>query len=293
MYLKILLRRILFNRAKFLTFFILPLVIFTSCRHSTFNGERAFQYIEELLVLGFRIPGSLSSIKTADYIRDHLERNNWSVEYQDFIFDGIQLRNIIAKKSEGTPDIILGTHYDTRQTSDQENDPYMQSLPVPGANDGASGTALLIELSRHIIGNNKNIWLVFFDAEDQGEINGWPWSLGAEFFASSLSDYPQQVVIVDMIGDQDLEIYIERNSNPELSLQIWDTAEKLGNDKEFIKKSKFALIDDHVPFLNRGISSALIIDFDYPYWHTQEDTLDKVSGDSLRIVGEVLLDWIY
>ena len=161
-----------------------------------------------------------------------------------------------------------------------------------GANDGASGTALLLELSDYLITLDKNIWLVFFDAEDQGRINDWPWSLGAEYFANNLLEAPKAVIIVDMIGDKDLQIYKEKNSDHGLNDEIWKKADHLGYGEIFINQSKYAMIDDHAPFLNKGIPSALLIDFDYPYWHTNVDTLDKVTGRSMAIVGNVLIKWI-
>jgi Zn-dependent M28 family amino/carboxypeptidase len=103
---------------------------------------------------------------------------------------------------------------------------------------------------------------------------------------------PENVVIVDMIGDRDLQIFMEENSDPGLSKEIWSVARKLGYGNIFVAQTKYALIDDHLPFINRGVPSALLIDFDYPYWHTNEDTLDKVSSESLKIVGEVLLNFI-
>lgn len=131
-----------------------------------------------------------------------------------------------------------------------------------------------------------------FDGEDQGRINDWDWSVGAQYFADQLETYPQEVVIIDMIGDADLNIYKEKNSDLELTRQIWDTAQSLGFRRTFINREKYAMIDDHLPFANLGIPSCLLIDFDYPYWHTQADTLEKISKESLGSVGQVLFEWI-
>lgn len=274
-----------------LIFFFLTL--FSSYRRSLLIDEkRAFGYIEKQLAFGYRIPGSQASLDTSVFIRNVLENNSWNVTFEEFEYDGLRIRNIIASNSVSDPELILGTHYDTRQISDQEENVDKRVSPVLGANDGASGTALLLEFSHHLKVSSKSIWLVFFDAEDQGGLNGWPWSIGAEYFADKLTILPKKVVIVDMVGDKELNIFMEENSNPGLNDEIWSVAKKLGYGNIFVDQPKYALIDDHLPFINRGVPSALLIDFDYPYWHTNEDTLDKISSKSLKIVGEVLLSWI-
>ncbi len=265
---------------------------FTSCARSTHVQNQALGYIEKQLSFGYRIPGSQASRDTSLFIRDVLENNGWNVTFQDFEFDNVPIHNVIASQNDSPPDVILGAHYDTRQISDQESTAEKKMTPVPGANDGASGTALLLELSGQLKSRDKNVWLVFFDAEDQGHINSWTWSLGAEYFANHLPAIPKAVIIVDMIGDKDLNIYKEVNSDQELNDEIWSTADELGYKNIFIDQPKYAMIDDHSPFLDKGIPSALLIDFDYPYWHTNEDTIDKVSGESLKIVGDVLLKWL-
>jgi len=266
--------------------------IATSCSPSSFDENRSFHYLTEQLAIGYRIPGSQASGETSQYIQKILEGNGWEVEFQDFDFEGVTLRNIVASKSSSSPEIVLGTHYDTRQLSDQEPTQIKKGNPVLGANDGASGTAVLLELSHQLDSDYHNIWLVFFDGEDQGRIDSWPWSVGAEYFTANQEKYPGKVVIVDMIGDKDLEIFKEKNSSKELTDEIWAAAKKAGYEDFFINQEKYSLIDDHLPFLNRGIPAALIIDFDYPYWHTNYDDIEKVSPDSLRIVGEVLMNWI-
>ena len=154
---------------------------------------------------GPRIPGSDASLKTANYFKDYLEDHGWIVEFQEFDFDGVKLRNVIAKNSTNPPQLLIGTHYDTRQFSDQDPDQSNQSIPVPGAIDGSSGSALLLELGNLIADEEMSIWLVFFDGEDQGKINNWQWSIGAEYFAKNLVEKPERVVILDMLGDHDLK----------------------------------------------------------------------------------------
>lgn len=262
------------------------------CARSQIDGERLSDHIQQQLSFGPRVPGSDSSRLTADYFEDKLKSYGWRVEFQIFEFEGIKLRNVIAKNSSKPPQLIIGTHYDTRQYSDNDPDESKIFLPVPGAIDGASGSAIILELGKHIIKDETSIWLVLFDGEDQGNINNWQWSLGAEYFAQQLVDLPKKVVILDMLGDSDLKIFIEKNSSPVLSNEIWSTAQKLGHERNFINEQKYSLIDDHQPFINRGIPTSLLIDFDYPYWHTNSDTLDKISKRNMEIVSEVMLEWI-
>jgi len=258
----------------------------------SFDGSNAINFIEKQLEFGPRIPGSDSSIAVEELIKSELESTGWIVENQNFIFDHVALTNIIAKSSNSPPKIILGTHYDTRAFSDNETSLSKKKIPVPGANDGASGTAVLLELGRILTREELDIWIVFFDAEDQGNLGNWDWSIGAQYFVNQLDTTPEYVIIIDMIGDENLEIYKEKNSTPSLVDSIWNEAEKLGYESYFNQDYKFSIIDDHLPFIDKGIPACLIIDLDYPYWHTTEDTLDKVSDNSLEIIGNVLVSWL-
>jgi Zn-dependent M28 family amino/carboxypeptidase len=205
---------------------------------------------------------------------------------------GHPVQNVIAYRGATRPQIILGAHYDTRMFADNDPDPSKQLEPVPGANDGASGVAVLLELARVLPADSAPVWLVFFDAEDNGRIEGWDWILGSQAFVEGLEFQPEAAVIVDMIGDADQNIYIERNSDPALVQEIWNIAAELGYEQSFIPRPKYSMLDDHTPFLQAGIPAVDIIDFDYPYWHTSEDTVDKVSAESLEVVGITLQEWI-
>ncbi len=258
-----------------------------------FEGERAYQDILAQVDLGPRSPGSPGHSAVMEYIEAELISAGWTVERQPFERLGHAGTNILAKRGTGRPWIILGAHFDTRQVADQDLESTNQTDPVMGANDGASGVAVLLELSRALpVKNDRQIWLVFFDLEDQGDIDGWDWILGSRAFVDSLTEVPNAAVIVDMIGDSDLTIYQERNSDVDLTAQIWGAADQLGYGKKIIAQPKFSMLDDHTPFLERGIPAVDMIDFDYPYWHTTADTADKVSAQSLQIVGETLLTWL-
>ena len=258
----------------------------------SFNGNRAFEDVEKQLSFGPRTPGSSSHQDFIDWLMSELEKSGWQSSIQQGEMLGNPVKNILAHRGEESPEIILVAHYDSRFFADNDPDPKKQSQPVPGANDGASGVALLVELSRILPDDTVPIGLLFTDAEDNGRISGWDWILGARYFVSTMPFRPRAVIVVDMIGDRDLNIYRELNSDPVLASQIWDVAKSLGYEAHFINETKYSIIDDHLPFLEAGIPSVDIIDIEYPYWHTTEDTLDKISPNSLAVVGETLLRWL-
>jgi glutaminyl-peptide cyclotransferase len=258
-----------------------------------FNASRAYKDVEYQMSLGPRTPGSQSHQVVHTWIQDQLKKSNWKVDLQDTQMMGHPVQNIIAKRGEGYPWIIIGAHYDSRLIADQDKDPDAREKPVPGANDGASGVAVLLELARILPKpQTGQIWLVFFDSEDQGDIAGWDWILGSRAFVESLPSKPDAAVIIDMIGDKDLNLYWERNSNLPLTNKLWKIAQGLGYGKQFIASYKYSMEDDHTPFLEKGIPAVDIIDFDYPYWHTSADTADKVSPESLKAIGDTLLKWL-
>lgn len=262
-------------------------------RFQPFDSQRAYRDVVKLSSFGPRTPGSPAQQEAIDYFRSELQQVNWQVEVQAVELNGYILRNVIARRSDMPPEIILATHYDSRLMADKDPDLQKQQEPVPGANDGASGTAVLLELGRIIPANSVPIWLVFFDAEDQGHIPGWEeWSLGARAFVEEFTLKPRAVVVVDMVGDRNLNIYQEKQSNPRLVREIWAVAKELGYGKYFLDEQKYSIMDDHVPFLEAGLAAVDIIDIEYRYWHTSHDTVDKVSPNSLEIVGRTLLFWI-
>jgi hypothetical protein len=258
----------------------------------SFNGERALADVETQVDFGPRIPGSTGHAQVQEWMRAELSTAGWDSRIQTTERLGHPIQNIIAYRGDASPKIIIGAHYDTRMVADNDPDPNKRLEPVPGANDGASGVAVLLELARVLPEDSLSTWLVFFDAEDNGRIEGWDWILGSQAFVDELDFRPEAAIIVDMIGDADQNIYIERNSNPKLVDEIWTVASDLGYEQSFIPEPKYSMLDDHTPFLQAGIPAIDIIDFDYPYWHTTADTLDKVSANSLEAVGRTLQVWI-
>lgn len=258
-----------------------------------FEGEKAYQYVLDQVAIGPRPTGSEAGWQTGDFILAELEKLGWPTESQEFSFEGVTGRNITGKRGSGPP-ILIGAHYDTRPAADMDPDPANFDTWIDGANDGGSGVAVLLELARVLEPEtlNHEIWLVFFDAEDRGRLDGWPFSVGAHYMAAHLTDIPQSVIIVDMIGDADQNLYFERNSDAALSREIWAVAADLGYEGYFIPEPKHTIVDDHLPFVQQGIPAVDIIDFDYAYWHTVEDTADKVAPASLERVGRTLERWL-
>jgi Zn-dependent M28 family amino/carboxypeptidase len=262
-----------------------------------FDGDAALQHIQNQVDLGMRIPGSPAHAEVIQYISDQLNQVGWSVEVQQVMDNGQEIQNIVASKDNEASRVILGAHYDTREFADRDPDPENRKKPVPGANDGASGVAVLLEIARVLPASITGVTLLFIDAEDQGDINGQSWIRGATLFVeNNYTDpsvpKPEAAVIIDMIGDADLNIYYENNSDQKLREEIWTVAESLNYSEQFIPKLKYTIIDDHIPFKNAGIPAVDLIDFDYPYWHTIGDTPDKTSAQSLEAVGRTLIAWL-
>ena len=263
----------------------------------SFDGDSAFGFLEAQTDIGPRWPGSPGHSEVRDYISATLTEMGWAVEQQMFDYQGFAAMNIIGRANEGQGDIIiLGAHYDTRRLADQTPGAAEAEVPVLGAVDGASGVAVLLELARTLDLDEvpRELWLAFFDVEDNGSggIPGWDWIAGSTYMAANLAVQPEAAVIVDMIGDADQQLYYEGNSHPGLREGLWQIADDLGYGDVFIPQVKYTMIDDHLPFAWEGIPAVDIIDFDYPYWHTIEDTADKASPISLLRVGHTLEFWL-
>lgn len=261
-----------------------------------FDGTRALQDVAVQMSFGPRTPGSEAHKKINDWLVAELTKNGWQVE--TWVSQEPQpIKNIVARRGQGQPWTVLGAHYDSRLQASADPEPANRTQPVPGANDGASGVAVLLELARSLPPETPGeVWLVFLDAEDNGEIPGWEWIMGSRRFVSDLlgrSEHkPDRAVIVDMVGDADLNLYYEGQSSETLRTEIWQTAKKAGYGDVFIPEKRYNILDDHIPFIEAGIPAVDIIDFDYPHWHRLSDTAEKVSADSLQAVGDTLWHWL-
>ena len=257
-----------------------------------FDGVRALADVQTQVAFGPRIPGSDAHAKELEWMRRELESAGLQVQIQQAKSMGHPIQNLIAFRTNEPPQYILGAHYDTRIYADRDLDITKQTQPTPGADNGASGVAVLLELARTLPASTPPIWLVFFDAEDNGKIPGWDWTLGSKAFVAAMTVKPQAMLLVDMIGGEHPTFFMDGNSDLNLRTSIWDMAAKLGYRDSFIPSVKYDILDDHIPFIQADIPSVNIIDIDYKYWLTTEDSPDKISSKSLQMVGEVLETWI-
>jgi Zn-dependent M28 family amino/carboxypeptidase len=277
----------------------------SSSKLPEFNSDTSFEFLTDQCDIGARNPGTRGHKIVQRYLVSKLKEfgANLSVQPFDAVLttgDTLRLVNIIGNFNKGSKKrILLGAHYDTRPFADHDPDPSNRNTPIIGANDGASGVAVLLEIARQLGKSNPPIGIdiIFFDGEDSGR-EGVPedYILGSTYFASHMKGYrPYSVIIIDMIGEKDVEIKKEGYSrvvSADLLEEIYSIARRL-NLSEFSDEEGVSLIDDHLPFVKRGIPSVDLIDFDYPYWHTLEDTPDKCSKESLSAVGRVLLEFIW
>ncbi len=261
---------------------------------TAFDGRAAMARVERLVGFGPRPAGSPALARARQYIVGELKKAGARVSEQSFTAqtpDGpVRMVNVIAELPGRLPDVILlGGHYDTK---------FFPTFKFVGANDGGSSSGLLVELARVLRQRPREFtyWIVLFDGEEaRGEWSATDGIYGSRHLAESLRQDGRlkrirAVVVVDMIGDRELDIRREAASTPWLTDLVWGSARRLGHRAHFLDET-LAVEDDHVPFLRAGIPATLLIDFDYgPYWHTPEDTLDKLSARSLQVVGDVLLD---
>ena len=275
-----------------------------------FDGERALALIHEQVDFGPRVPGTEGHARQLDWMLDTLDALAPAIVADTFghrteAGDSLTLVNMLARfRPESSRRILLLTHWDTRPRSDQASDPALAAQPVPGANDGASGTAVLLELARLMAASPPpmGVDLLFADGEDYGPENA-DMFLGARRFAERLDSAGQRPVyglLLDMVGDTDPSFPVEAYSAEHASLvvrKVWRAAERLGYSDRFPRAVGRRIYDDHVPLLEAGVPTANLIDFQYGpangYWHTPDDTPDKVSAATLGMVGAVVTELIY
>jgi glutaminyl-peptide cyclotransferase len=263
-----------------------------------FSGVRAFDDLRDIVAFGPRPPGSEALAECRQWMVRQLLQDGCQVDQNTFVAstpDGdIKMTNIIAKIPGASPDVIMiAGHYDTKR---------FQDFRFVGANDGGSSAALLMEMAR-ILGRKTHkytYWLVFFDGEEaiREEMNSTDGTYGSRHLEEELATNGnlsriQAMILVDMIGDKGLDIRRDENSTRWLNSLLFKTANDLGYSSYFLKDQSWGGVgDDHIPFIQAGVSALDIIDFDYgpnnSYWHTAQDTIDKCSPQSLRIVGNVV-----
>jgi glutaminyl-peptide cyclotransferase len=271
-----------------------------------FDGQAAFEYIKQQVAFGPRVPGTEAHENMANWLDSLLRQRADTVLVQRWNHvttrgDTLPLRNFIARfNPQATKRLLFLAHWDSRPVSDS---PVSRdsSHAVLGANDGGSGVALLLGVadvlkqSRPAIG----VDLLFVDGEDYGDFTKTPSDvlIGSRYYAAHQppGSPPLYAVLFDLMGDKDLQIYQEGNSlvgAPEVVELVWDTAKDLGYSGYFIASPRHTLIDDHLELQKAGIRAIDVVDFDYPPWHTQYDTIDKVSAASLQVVGDVAVQLV-
>ncbi len=260
----------------------------------------AFRYLEQQVAFGPRIPGQPGHTREAAWLDSLLRRRADTLVVQAFDHvtetgDTLHLTNFIARfKPAASRRILYLAHWDTRPRADADSSKD-KTAPVPGANDGASGVALLLGVADalHRSAPGVGVDLLFTDGEDYGVFaDSVDVLIGSKYYAAHpvAGERPLFAVLWDMIADKDLKIYQEQYSlvaAPEVVSRVWAAADRLGYGQHFSRLPGVALIDDHVPLQRAGYSAIDVVDFDYPWWHTPEDTIDKVSAASLKIVGDV------
>jgi hypothetical protein len=265
-----------------------------------FDGTEAFGFLLKQCSFGPRPVGSEAHNRTRDYLIAKLKESADSVTVQNFshVQDGktYALCNIIGQFGHGKiPGILLCAHWDTRPTADQELLPEDQAKPIMGADDGASGVAVLLEIAKLLHQDRPSVpvTIVFLDGEDFGPSLA-DMLLGARYFASTVDVRRYKYgVLLDMVGKRNLVLYREKHSDRaagDVNDKIWKKAAELGYSGTFRNHAKYAIEDDHIPLIDAGLPCVDLIDLDYPYWHTLKDTTDKCSRESLEITGKTVLE---
>ncbi|MFQ5818056.1 MAG: M28 family peptidase [Terriglobia bacterium] len=263
-----------------------------------FSGTRALAHVRALVALGPRPPGSEGIRKARAYLRQQLRQAGVAVEELKFIAQTprgpVSMSNLVARiPGKHTDIVILAGHYDTLDTRRVPN--------FVGANDGGSSAAVLLELARVLAArrNHLSIWIVFFDGEEA--LRQWSArdglygsrTLAERWRGERVLPRIRAFILLDMIGDRDLRLRRELNSTPWLVKLVWNAARDLGHAAHFSNQT-LVLEDDHLPFLRAGVPAVDLIDYDYGpgnrYWHTADDTLDKLSARSFQVIGEVVLE---
>jgi len=275
----------------------LLLLFATAAFGADFSGTEALEFTRKAVSFGVRPPGTEANRKLQAYIEAQLKPLKCKVTFDSFNgktpIGPMPMRNIIAQFSGTTGRAVVFTgHFDSKP---------MPGVNFVGANDAGSSTGFLLEMAKVVntMPHNDDVYIVFFDGEEAyGEWSDTNGVYGSRHLAQVWSQDGmlariKALINVDMIGDKDLEIWNDTNSSLSLRRLVWQTANDMGYGKYF-SESGSAMEDDHMPFVRMGVNGLDLIDFDYgprnSYWHTDKDTLDKLSAHSLQVVGSVLVE---
>jgi len=274
-------------------------------RAPTFNQDHAYSLLKDLCNLGPRNHGSETKLKAEKWIQDKLRDAGAEVSVHEFNYTGKNwagpesFRNIVGRfRTAVQRRVLIGTHYDTRSWADRDPRRELRSTPIVGANDGASGVAVMLEMARAWKERPPPVGvdLFFFDGEDFGKEGEFQdYLVGSKVWVKDHPEYKAEWgVVLDMVGDSSLRVLKEKSSAARACRavrRIWDAAERVGSSA-FVDEFSGSLYDDQSAFIARGIPVALIIDFDYPWFHTMEDLPDKCSAESLGQVGRAVMEAI-
>jgi glutaminyl-peptide cyclotransferase len=277
-----------------------------------FDGGRAMNLVRTQVGFGPRVPGREGHAAQLAWMVAHLDSTGLEVRTDTFTHvastgDTLHLTNVLARaKPEASRRILFLTHWDTRPISDNASDPALRSTPIPGANDGGSGTAILLEMAGLLAETPPpmGVDLLFVDGEDYGDYGAGDMLLGAKRYAENLpppaDGRPIYGVLLDMVGDVDPRFPVESTSAQyarPVVRKVWGAARRLGFADFFPDAVGQSIGDDHIPLLNAGLPTADVIDFSYgpgnSWWHTPEDTPEHVSSSTLGMVGQVVTELIY
>ncbi len=277
-----------------------------------FSADSAYSFVASQVNFGPRVPGTPAHKACGEWLSEKLKSFGAEVTEQNATittFDGTQIpmRNIFARiNPEAEKRILLLAHWDSRPWADNDPDEAKHSTPVDGANDGASGTGVLLELARILpnTGANVGVDILLCDAEDWGEeSNDDSWAMGARYFANNLPEegyMPAAAILLDMVGAPDatfMREYFSQLSNPALADQIWSIAKRLGYESMFVNRMGSAINDDHVELIKAGIPAIDIIDYRegsgfFSGWHTTSDNMDCISKETLGAIGSIIETYI-
>lgn len=269
---------------------------------SPFDGEQALAYVRTFMEFGARVPGTDAHRRAGDWITaemrlraDTVYEQNWTHRTQAGV--SLPMRNIVARfRPMAEERLLYVTHWDSRPVAEKSSTEEQRRMPTPGANDGGSGIGLFLALGDVLKATPADIGvdLVFVDGEDYGTFSpDVDVLIGSTYFASNLpsANYrPLFGVVWDMVGERDQRFPQEEHSvtrAPEVVDRVWRTAAAMGYGNIFVPSVTMAITDDHLPLLEKGLRVINVIDLDYAYHHTVEDTIDKLSARSLKVVGDV------
>ncbi|MBN2531728.1 MAG: M28 family peptidase [Spirochaetales bacterium] len=269
-----------------------------------FDENKAWELLATLASRGKRPPGTVEHQESIQYLLTLMQDVCSRAWLQPFSLQlkgkNIDCANICGflEGRDTSSTVLVGSHFDTRWIADNEKDVIMQDLPIPGVNDGTSGVVIILELARILkqMKPEKNILFILFDAEDIGIIDGYEFGFGAGYYAKHGDIRPDLVIVLDMVGGENMHLTVDLHSFTHLkSRKVFGRLFAIGRDFGypcFFNNRTSLIISDHYPFLKRKIPALVLIDIDYPQWHTHSDTIDHCSRNSLKYIGDVLFHFL-